>query len=229
MSDWVVRGLIRHLYIRQRLQRLKAMNTFPNFFDEVATISLYDPLAEFLGAAEGGILQYGYSDAVRLAGHSCPTVAVAYALTHKALALLYPDSLPVRGDILVEFRLASDSGVTGVSATVASLLTGAASDSGFKGIAGRFDRRDRLRFNVSIPGEIRYTRLDTMQAVDALANLQQLPTAQRMPALMARCLSGGASAEQAAEFRSLWQERVRSILLDHWDNPAVFVLTEAKI
>ena len=50
---------------------------YPAFFDEVPSISLYDPLAEFLGAAEDGILQYGYVDAVRLAGHSCPTVASA--------------------------------------------------------------------------------------------------------------------------------------------------------
>ncbi len=49
----------------------------PDFFDEVPRISLYDPLAEFLGATEGGILEYGYFDAVRLAGHSCPTVALA--------------------------------------------------------------------------------------------------------------------------------------------------------
>lgn len=33
---------------------------------------MYDPLAEFLGAAEGGLIEYGYADAVKLAGHSCP-------------------------------------------------------------------------------------------------------------------------------------------------------------
>jgi len=34
---------------------------------------LRDPLAELLGAAEGGIVEYRYADAVKLAGHSCPT------------------------------------------------------------------------------------------------------------------------------------------------------------
>ena len=75
----------------------------PDFFDVVPQISLYDPLAEFLGATEEGVMRYGYFDAVRLAGHSCPTVACAYWSTYRALSFLYPDTLPVRGDIRVEF------------------------------------------------------------------------------------------------------------------------------
>src|SRR4030066_2594028 len=128
----------------------------PVFFDAVPKISLYDPLAEFLGATEGGILQYGYFDAVRLAGHSCPTVASAYWATCKALDFLYPDAMPVRGDIRVEFRQDSTSGVTGVIANVVSMLTGATADTGFKGIAGRFSRCDRLFFSAGMPGEIRF-------------------------------------------------------------------------
>ena len=52
---------------------------FPAFFDQVPRLVVRDPLADFLGAAEGGVLDYGYADAVRMAGHSCPTVASAYA------------------------------------------------------------------------------------------------------------------------------------------------------
>lgn len=47
----------------------------PEFFDAVPPLRLRDPLAAFLGAAEEGVLEYRYIDAVRLAGHSCPTVA----------------------------------------------------------------------------------------------------------------------------------------------------------
>src|SRR5574340_1589187 len=133
----------------------------PDFFDAVPKISLYDPLAEFLGATEGGILEYGYFDAVKLAGHSCPTVASAYWMTCKALAALYPGAMPVRGDILVEFGQDNASGVTGVIANVVSMLTGAMADGGFKGLAGRFVRCDRLFFEAEMPGEIRFTRLDT--------------------------------------------------------------------
>lgn len=199
----------------------------PVFFDAVPKISLYDPLAEFLGAAEDGILQYGYFDAVRLAGHSCPTVASAYWLTYKALASLYPDAMPERGDILVEFGQDSTSGVTGVIANVVSMLTGATADTGFKGLAGRFNRCDRLFFSVEMPGEMRFTRLDTNQAVTVAANLQRVPASPRMSPLIASCLANRATPEETAEFRQLWQERVRSILLDHGDDPEVFVVTHA--
>lgn len=53
---------------------------FPDFFDKVPTISMREPLAKFLGASKSGIITYNYSDAVKLAGHSCPTVAGAYLM-----------------------------------------------------------------------------------------------------------------------------------------------------
>ena len=197
---------------------------YPDFFDEVPRISLYDPLAEFLGATEGGILEYGYFDAVRLAGHSCPTVASAYWSAYKALAFLYPHAMPVRGEIKVEFSQDSASGVTGVVANVASMLTGAMSDNGFKGIGGRFDRRKRLFFAVAMQGEIRFSRLDTNRAVRVTANLQRVPASPRLPGLMASCIADTATPAEIAEFRQLWQARVRSILLDHGDDPEVFAL-----
>jgi hypothetical protein len=197
----------------------------PAFFDAVPRISLYDPLAEFLGATEDGILQYGYFDAVRLAGHSCPTVATAYWSTYKALAFLYTGVTPVRGDIRAEFSQASTSGVTGVIANVVSMLTGAMSDNGFKGIGGHFDRRKKLFFAVEMPGEIRFTRLDTNQTVLVGTNLQRVPASPRLPALMTSCIANTASTAEIAEFRQLWQERVRSILLEHGDDPAVFLIT----
>ena len=199
--------------------------SYPDFFDEVPMISLHDPLAEFLGAAQRGILQYGYPDAVRLAGHSCPTVASAYWSTCKALAVLYPDTLPVRGAIRVEFRQDSASGVTGVIANVVSMLTGATQDTGFKGLAGQFDRRRLLFFGVDMPGELRFTRLDTGRAVYVAANLQHVPGSPRVSELMASCLEHNASPDETAEFQHLWQERVRRILLEHGDDPQVFVVT----
>jgi len=170
----------------------------PDFFDEVLKISLYDPLAEFLSATGNGILQYGYFDAVRLAGHSCPTVAVAYCSTCKALTFLYPMATPVRGDIRIEFGQDSTSGVTGVIANVVSMLTGVMSSNGFKGIGGRFDRQMRLFFTVGIAGEMRFTRLDTNQTVQVVTNLQRVPASPRLPALMANCIGNTASAAEIA-------------------------------
>ena len=77
---------------------------FPAFFDQVPRLTVRDPLADFLGAAEGGVLEYGYADAVRLAGHSCPTVAGAWLMTRAALARLHPGAVPRRGGIRVELR-----------------------------------------------------------------------------------------------------------------------------
>lgn len=193
----------------------------PDFFDAAPRIRVRDPLAEFLGAAPGGILEYGYADVVRLAGHSCPTVASAYLMTRAAFAALYPDSLPVRGGINVELRDDALAGVTGVVANVVTLLTGATVDTGFKGIGGRFDRRRLLAFGVDLPGQIRFTRLDTGAAVVVSAHLEHVPGDPRVPALMPRCLAGVASAQEEQLFRSLWQERVRRLLTDFADDPRV--------
>jgi hypothetical protein len=53
---------------------------FPEFYAQAPRVTLRDPLAEFLGAARQGLIEYRYADVVRLAGHSCPTVAGAYLM-----------------------------------------------------------------------------------------------------------------------------------------------------
>jgi hypothetical protein len=190
---------------------------YPEFFDAVPRIALRDPLSQFLGAFADGVVEYGYLDAVRLAGHSCPTVAGAYLMTAKALAALYGDALPERGAIRVEFRDDAAHGVNGVIAGVVSLVTGARQDDGFKGIAGRYDRRGLLRFNVPGPGEIRFTRLDTGAAVDVAYDSASVPPDAAMQPLLQRSLAPGATQADRAEFARLWQDRVRRILVEHRD------------
>lgn len=190
---------------------------YPEFFDQVPRIALRDPLGEFLGAFPDGVVEYGYLDAVKLAGHSCPTVAGAYMMSAKALEALYGDGLPERGGIRVEFRDDAARGVTGVIAGVVSLITGVRQDDGFKGIAGRFDRRALLRFNVPGPGEIRFTRLDTGTAVDVAFSAASVPPDVAMQSLLQRSLVPGATQTDQAEFARLWQDRVRRILVEHRD------------
>ncbi|MGE5152576.1 MAG: hypothetical protein ACM3ST_01050 [Bdellovibrio bacteriovorus] len=202
---------------------------FPDFFDQVPRLRVRDPLADFLGAAEGGLLDYGYADAVRLAGHSCPTVATAYVLGHRALSLLYPDAVPERGGVRIDLAEPLEAGVTGVIASVLTLLTGAASGAGFKGIGGRFCRRDLQRFGVELPLMLRLTRLDTGAAVDAGADTAPVPADPELPGLMQRCLGGAADAEGRRRFASLWQDRVRRLLLDHWDDPEVFLVRPVTV
>ncbi len=145
-------------------------------------------------------------------------------MTRRALLALYPDSLPERGAIRTDFRADRLSGVTGVIASVITLITGATHDTGFKGLAGCFDRRKLMYFLADISDEIRFTRLDTGAAVDVRSDLQKIPFAAGTPELMQKCLAGTASAAEAAEFRSNWQARVRSLLLEHGDDPEVFLL-----
>jgi hypothetical protein len=198
---------------------------FPDFFAAAPRIAVVDPLAEFLGAAAGGLIEYRYEDAVRLAGHSCPTVAAAFLMTRAALKALYPDDLPRRGDIRVDFGESRDAGVTGVIAAVATLATGATADSGFRGIGGQFNRRDRLFFGQALAhGDIRFSRLDTGAAVEVAARLERVPGDPRMSGLMSLCLGGSASPAETSEFRELWQDRVRRLLLDHADDPDVIIV-----
>ena len=194
----------------------------PEFFAEVPALRLRDPLAQFLGAAEDGVLEYRYIDAVRLAGHSCPTVAAAWNMTRRALAALYPDELPQRGGIRAEFRDDRRAGVTGVIAAVVTLLTGATQDDGFKGLGGRYDRRNLMNFAAAIDAEIRFTRIDTGAAVEVGARMQSVPFAPGTAALLEKCLSGTANTAEVEEFRAAWQARVRALLLEHGDDPGVF-------
>lgn len=201
---------------------------YPAFFDQVRRIRVRDQLAGLLGSCTDGLMDYGYADAVRLAGHSCPTVAGAYLATLRALEHLYPDEPAERGGIRVHFREDLEEGVTGVIANVVSLLTGAAAEGGFKGLGGRHERRHLLRFNASIPGEIRFERLRDGRAVDVEYHPEFVPAAPRMRELLSRVVMGGASAAEQQEFGSLWQERVRQILLDRVDDDTVVVLREAS-
>ncbi|WP_374486371.1 hypothetical protein [Zoogloea sp.] len=198
--------------------------SYPSFFDEVPPLRMRDPLAAFLGATEGGVIEYRYIDAVRLAGHSCPTVASAYRLTGLALAALYGGEVPERGGVHVSFRDSRTAGVTGVIANVVSLLTGATVDTGFKGLAGRFDRRDLLAFDAEQPLDLRFRRVDSGAAVDVMSTLREVPANPRMMPLMHLCLAGQASTDEVQEFRRLWQDRVRRVLLEHGDDPGVFVV-----
>ena len=194
------------------------------FFADAPVIRLADPLAGFLGASADGVLEYSYLDAVKLAGHSCPTVAGAYLATVRALQHLYPQQLPQRGGIAVSFSAAQDEGVTGVMAAVVGLLTGAAAEGGFKGIAGRFVRRDLLRFGVAQPQVLRFVRLDNGAGVDVAINLQRVPAAPELRELLAEALEEDATPAQRRVFAELWQLRVRQILIERAEDPLLIEL-----
>ncbi|MER1939240.1 FmdE family protein [Castellaniella sp. FW104-16D08] len=196
---------------------------FPAFFLQAPRIVMYDPLAELLGASDDGLLEYGYEDAVRLAGHSCPTVAGAWLMAVHALRALYPDRHPERGAIHVSFPEAADQGVTGVMANVFSLVTGATADTGFKGLAGEYDRRNLMHFNCDMSGEVGFQRADTGAGVTLTYSARAIASSVKTMPLLQMVLSGRASTAQRQEFTQLWQDRVRRILEAH-EQPGLITL-----
>jgi formylmethanofuran dehydrogenase subunit E len=201
-----------------------ATPAFPSFFAEAPVLLLRDPLADFLGAAEDGLMTYAYADAVRFAGHSCPTVAGAFLATRAALQALFPGEVPERGAVKVELREPVEEGVTGVTGSVAAFLTGAAGSGGFKGIGGRFRRAGLLAYGVEMATQLRFTRVDTGAAVGVSVDLRGLPGDPRVQQLMPLCVSGRASSAEQEALRQGWQERVRKLLLDHADDAAMIVV-----
>ncbi|HEZ5391718.1 TPA: hypothetical protein WIZ48_001318 [Neisseria meningitidis] len=201
----------------------------PEFFDRAPTLTVQDPLAAFLGAAENGILTYRYADAVRLCGHSCPTVAGAYLMVIKGLKALYGEELPERGGIEAAMQGARDEGTVGVTASVVQLLTGAAPETGFGGIGiqGRFARRNLLSFGAGeINGTLTLRRKDNGKTVAVSLNAAPKPFAPEMRDIMPKAVSGSASPDELKQFGELWQERVRAFLIDQADNPEFVTVSE---
>ncbi len=198
---------------------------FPKFFDEVPGITTFDPLALTLGTVEDGIIKFRYTQIVKSAGHSCPTVAGAYLMTLKALDALYPEKPAVRGEIKVEFKEDLEDGVAGVIANVISNITGATDKSGFKGLNGNFARHSLMNFNADIDSSARFTRVDNGKSVDVFYNPSIVPPKPKMRELMGLVISQNATKEQIKEFGELWQERVKRILIDNINNKEMIKVT----
>ena len=186
---------------------------YPDFYTSVLPIKLFDPLSDFLGAFKKGELEISYLDCVKLAGHSCPTVAGAYLMAKQGAEALYEEGLPVRGTIKVEMKEDESEGVTGVTCNIISFILGASGINGFKGIQGNFSRNHLVFYNAPIPTEVRLTRLDTMQSVNLSYDPSYVKVDERMMPLMGKTLKNMATEEEKKMFQILWQKRVEKILL----------------
>ena len=200
----------------------------PAFYDQVETIVVRDPLANFLGAFEGGIIEYSYLDVARLAGHSCPTVAGAYLMAARGLKVLYGDELPVRGEIKVTMQQNQHEGVCGVIANVFSYITGATQDSGFHGLAGQFDRRQLLSFGQQIPATVQFSRKSNGRSVLVSYDSSFVPGDPDMRPLLSKAISGQADENEKLRFRHLWQSRVEAILCDYANDPRLLMIESVQ-
>jgi len=184
---------------------------YPIFFDELKPIVLRDDLAGFLGTFEDGILEISYLDVVKMAGHSCATVAGAWLMAKVGLKELWGEETPRRGEIQVELCGEVDQDANGVVGTVLSNITGAAGNNGFGGLHGRFGRKNLLIYGSEIDTDVRLTRMDTGLGVGLRYRPGKLVQAG---AILALALGPAATDESRRTFPHRWQEMVR-IILEH--------------
>ena len=187
------------------------MMSYPDFFKNTPTITLKDPLSDFLGSLTDGIVEFTYLDIVKSAGHSCPTVAGAYLSTIKGIEALYGDEMPIRGDISISLKDNSQKGVTGVISSVITQITGATETTGFKGLNGNFARHNLMEFNANIESELLFTRLDTGASVSVNYDPNSVAGNPKIQGLMGKMMQGIATKEEKLEFGKVWQERVSDI------------------
>jgi len=182
---------------------------YPQFFNEIEKIVLFDELSKFLGVNDDGLLDFSYADVVKSAGHSCGTVAGAYLVALKGLKALYGDTLPQRGEIKVEIKKSPTDENAGVVGCVLSNITGATTDYGFGGIpTGKYKRRELLFYNADIESDVCFTRLDTDEKV--YVNYKPQKVVNPMAILMS-AIKPDAKKEDIESFPVRFQEMVKTI------------------
>ena len=190
-------------------------HNYPNFFDSIPNIILYDDLNKFLGASTDGLITFSYLDITKTAGHSCATVAGAYLIALKGLQALYGDHTPVRGEIKVEISKAPTDDNAGVVGCVLSNITGATTDYGFGGIpTGKYNRRGLLFLEANIESDVCFTRLDTGKKVHVNYHPETVVNPMK---ILKSAIMPDAKKEDIESFPQRFQAMVKT-LFDHADS-----------
>ncbi len=181
-------------------------------FPSSPSITVFDPLAQFLGAGDG-LFHYTFEDVVKLSGHACPTVAGAFLMAIRALDRLYGEDTPQRGGVEVTLPGMVDQGVNGPISQVFTLLTGAAAENGFKGLGGQFARNGLMKFGGEGSG-FHFHCVSNGASVTVAYDPSTIPPDPEMNALMQQVMQGEGGEEVRQRFQSMWRERVVRILED---------------
>jgi hypothetical protein len=205
-------------------------DVFRESLSAIEPIRMRDPLATLLGAFHGDddVMEYRFTDVLKMAGHGCPTVSMAFVACKHAVRALFPDGIGVRGSISVLVHGERDDGVFGVMAQVFSLITGAGPETGFKGLGGLHRRNNLLRFGAKQSDEylrFDFTRTDTKRTCAVTLIPGALPSLspseqQRLGTLLTRNIWEAATESERTEFRDLWSKQVRWIALEEKDRNA---------
>ncbi len=185
-------------------------------FPESATLRLYDPLGDMLGAGDG-IYEYTFDDVVKLSGHACPTVAGAFLVAKQAIMTLFEHDIAQRGNMRVTVHGAQDEGTNGPFSQVLTLITGAAADNGFKGLGGHQVRQGLLTFDTSGKRAklcYTFTRISNGKSTTIAYNASSIVGSPTIEEDMQKLFAGEADETTLKRFRFAWSERVRRILED---------------
>ncbi len=202
-------------------------DVFQNFIKQVEPIKLKDPLAQTLGAftSDEAVLEYSFIDAIKMAGHICPTVTGAYVICQEALARLYEEEIPIRGEIAVNVYGEPDESVYGVMAQVISLITGAAPQTGFKGLWNKFKRKDLLKY---VPEKVdpeamsfEFTRKNRNLSVLVSFYPGKIPfpvdKSMQIKKLLEKVIWETADDQEQRGFQDLWLEKVKLMIVERKD------------
>ena len=181
---------------------------YPQFYNDVEHIVLTDELSKFLGTNTDGIIDISYLEIVKMAGHSCATVAGAYLMAKEGLKALFPNETPKRGEIKIELKGTLEDN-TGVVAMVLMNITGATDNMGFTGIMGKHNRRGLLSYGANIESNVRFTRLDTNKSVEVVYTPFNVVTPGE---IMQSAIGPNATEEDKKTFPQRWQNMVKTVL-----------------
>ncbi|MEF8881135.1 MAG: hypothetical protein V5A34_01255 [Halapricum sp.] len=183
-------------------------------------IRIRDPVAEALAVLDPGEpFVVTYRDVVTVAGHSCPTASGAYRIAQLGLDALYPDELPVRGDVEVRAAGPQNDATYGVMSRLISSVTGAAQEDGFGGLGGGHgDRKNLLSFDAFDPDSadptFRFRRSDTDDSVEVTYHVSKVPGGGPAMGNLQKILDGTASEDERDAFADAWHGRVQVVLTD---------------
>ncbi|ELY93647.1 MULTISPECIES: FmdE family protein [Natrialba] len=183
-------------------------------------IEIRDPVAEALGVlTPGDPFVVTYTDAVKEAGHSCPTASGAYRIVQLGLDALYPDDYPIRSEIEVQAAGSREDATYGVMSRIISYVTGATQDDGFSGLTGGYGGRQGLLhfdgFEAATPEPtFQFRRTDTDETVEVTYHVSDVPDGGPAVGNLQTILAGSASDEQRKAFAEDWHRRVQAVLSD---------------
>jgi len=200
------------------------------FYSEIEPIAMRDPLSSILGAIDDDEpIYYSYQDCIKVAGHACASISTAFQMTKLALKELYNEDIPVRGDLEVKFAGGRETGANGPIGQVIQFLTGAAIETGFHGLGGKYSRANLFKYDENLESgsglKVEFKRIDTGEQVIVQANPSMIPLSreeQSYSEYMPDVIHGNASNEEQEKFYLFWQGKNRKILLE--DHPGVFIV-----